>query len=308
MRCGALVADFDLRPACRRPSSRCRPRRRSRGRRSRTTASGAVGVTTTGELVLGGNLEFPGASIHHTVHGEGFVTLRSRALGLELEALAISQARPCAHCRQVLAELAWAETCGSSTRSAPMSGCGTCTRCRSRRATSARAGAPRNDGRTRGATSARTCLPTSPRALPPRRTRACPVQRRAGAGRAPPARDGRLVDGAVLESVAFNPTIGPLQDALVGVVAAGAPFDAIREAWLATVHAPRVGHEGSARDLLAAVAPRAALHVTYWASAPPGGDPCPSTSPASPATTRLSCSPARRPEPRDAHRGPVRQT
>ena len=77
--------------------------------------------------------------------------------------------------------------------------------------------------------------------------------------------DGRLVDGVVLESVAFNPTIGPLQDALVGVVAAGAPFDAIREAWLATVRAPRVGHEAPARDLLAAVAPRASIHATYWA-------------------------------------------
>src|SRR4029079_11063726 len=68
--------------------------------------------------------------------------------------------------------------------------------------------------------------------------------------------DGRLLDGVVLESVAFNPTIGPLQDALVGVVAAGARFDAISEGWLASVREARVGHEGPVRDLLAAAAPQ----------------------------------------------------
>ena len=76
--------------------------------------------------------------------------------------------------------------------------------------------------------------------------------------------DGRLVDGAVLESVAFNPTIGPLQDALVALAAAAVPYAAIREAWLGVDAAARVDHAGPTRDLLAAVAPAAALHITYW--------------------------------------------
>lgn len=224
---------------------------------------GAVGVATTGELVLGGNLEFPGASIHHTVHGEGFVTLRARALGLELESLAISQARPCAHCRQVLAELAWADTLrlidpfGADVGlwdvyPAPFTpGDLGETPAGSRVGVAWRVAddVPRDVASRLGAAADRAHAPYSgePAAV---------VLRLA---------DGRVVDGAVLESVAFNPTIGPLQDAIVGVVAAGVRFDAIRETWLVTVPEPRVGHEGPVRDLLAAVAPRATLHVTYWA-------------------------------------------
>jgi cytidine deaminase len=77
--------------------------------------------------------------------------------------------------------------------------------------------------------------------------------------------DGRLVTGSVLESVAFNPTVGPLQDALVAVVAAGLPLDAIEAGWLGTVAGARVAHEAATRELLAAVAPGASLGVRYWA-------------------------------------------
>jgi cytidine deaminase len=76
--------------------------------------------------------------------------------------------------------------------------------------------------------------------------------------------DDRLLEGSVLESVAFNPTIGPLQDALVALAAADIPTSAIREAWLGVAAAARVDHEGPTRDLLAAVAPAATLHITYW--------------------------------------------
>ena len=84
---GTLVAGFDLRDA-REAALLALPAAATLARPSISDYHvGAVGVATTGELVLGGNLEFPGASIHHTVHGEGFVTLRARALGLALVAL-----------------------------------------------------------------------------------------------------------------------------------------------------------------------------------------------------------------------------
>jgi cytidine deaminase len=67
----------------------------------------------------------------------------------------------------------------------------------------------------------------------------------------------------VLESVAFNPTVGPLQDALVGLVAAGRRYDEITDAWLAIGREAPVNHEAPTRDLLAAVA-AAPLQTTYW--------------------------------------------
>jgi cytidine deaminase len=76
--------------------------------------------------------------------------------------------------------------------------------------------------------------------------------------------DGSVVAGAVLESVAFNPTIGPLEDALVGLVAAGRASVEIREAWLAERRGALVNHAAPARDLLAAVAPAVGLQTTYW--------------------------------------------
>jgi cytidine deaminase len=75
--------------------------------------------------------------------------------------------------------------------------------------------------------------------------------------------DGILIGGAVLESVAFNPTVGPLQDALVGLVAAGRRYDEIADAWLAVRRGALVNHGAPTRDLLAAVAD-VPLQTTYW--------------------------------------------
>jgi cytidine deaminase len=78
-------------------------------------------------------------------------------------------------------------------------------------------------------------------------------------------RGGNVSGGAVLESVAFNPTIGPMQDALVGLLAADhGELDAIEHAWLAVGRDAPVGYGVMARDALAAAAPGASLRVTYW--------------------------------------------
>jgi cytidine deaminase len=227
---------------------------------------GAVGQLAGGGLVLGGNLEFPGASIHHTVHAEGFVALRSRAVGEAVTRLALSSARPCAHCRQVLAEFAWAGRL--------------------------RIVDPAGHDRSLDdvypwpflpAALGMTGVPPQPSpetpepalndpALPDDVTAALRAAGRLA--HAPYTRsvaaivlrlgDGALVPGSVLESVAFNPTIGPLQDALVGVVAHGREPGGIETAWLAVGRDAAADHIHATRDLLAASAPAATLHVTYW--------------------------------------------
>ena len=48
----------------------------------------------------------------------------------------------------------------------------------------------------------------------------------------------------MLESVAFNPTIGPVQDAFVGLLAAGRELEDIGAAWLAIRARPRSATSG----------------------------------------------------------------
>jgi cytidine deaminase len=229
---------------------------------------GAVGLEAeTGGLLLGGNVEFPGTSLGHTIHGEGAVALRAFARGTSVATLALTRARPCAHCRQVLAEHAWA----GSLRLIDPAGHGV-------------------------ALDDLYPWPFAPQALdqPPLQPGVAPwpglrlreavaprdvALRLVAAGsrsHAPysgvPAAivvelvDGRLVAGAPLESVAYNPSLGPLQAAIPEVLARGHDLGAIRKAWLA-VPAGRVAvdHAATTRQLLGSVAPDAPLHVITWA-------------------------------------------
>jgi cytidine deaminase len=226
---------------------------------------GAVGLVPEGDLLLGGNLEWPSASIWQTVHGEGWVTLLARARETRVTTLVTSQARPCAHCRQVLAEVAGSDELvlvdppGRRLRLPdiypwPF--------------------APADLG-TAGAVAGEGAFPHL--GLAGEDTPDLIAAALVGAGRRGHApysgcaaacvlvlADGVTVPGTVLESVAFNPTIGPVQDALVGLLAAGRSSGDIAEAWLGVGRDAAIGHEMMARDLLSAAAPGAAVHVRYW--------------------------------------------
>jgi cytidine deaminase len=233
---------------------------------------GAVGLAArSGDLILGGNLELPGASIWQTVHAEGSVTLLARARGELVATLALRQARPCAHCRQVLAEMDGAHGSADGHGLRLIDPAGSVLDLDDvypwpfAPADLGVAGA--NPG-----VSAWPDLALADATLPPdvggqllaagRRSHA-PYS---GTPAAVALRliDGTVVGGAVLESVAFNPTIGPVQDALVSLLGAGHEPGDIRAAWLAIPDRARVGHEAGARDALAEVAPRAQVHVTHW--------------------------------------------
>lgn len=77
--------------------------------------------------------------------------------------------------------------------------------------------------------------------------------------------NGQLVAGAPIESVAFNPTIGPLQAALVELIALGRAYADIESAHLAVVAGGLVDQAPGTQALLAAIAPEAPLTVTHWA-------------------------------------------
>lgn len=195
---------------------------------------GAVGLATSGEIVLGGNLEWPGAHLGVTLHGEGFVSIRAFQLGLTLSHVAVGEARPCGHCRQCLAEYAAADdllVIDPLGHRLPLS------------ELFPWAFTPA-DLEMRGAdpaASSAVMIPAAPAEV------AELLARAVGHSHAPYSgvkaavvleAGGRFVAGGVIESVAFNPTIQPVMAALVELVARGIEPATITRAWLAQLPGP----------------------------------------------------------------------
>lgn len=237
---------------------------------SRPSISGfrvpAVGIEAgSGDLVLGGNLEFPGTELSTTVHAEGFVALRARRRGRSLATLVVQEARPCAHCRQTLSESALAgelvlvDTAGN------------------RRSLDDlypwpfRPEALGIDADNPAAIRWPSLALDVADAPPDIAGVLLEVGRRAHVpySEAPSAAalrlaDGRVVGAGAVESVAFNPSISAAQAAMVEVAAVRAAPAGIAEAWLARRPRAAVDPESGFRALLGAVAPGARAHVVDW--------------------------------------------
>lgn len=66
---------------------------------------GSIVRGSSGNLYFGGNLEFPGLGLNMTVHGEQAAVVNARLHGeTGIDALAVN-GTPCGHCRQFLAEI-----------------------------------------------------------------------------------------------------------------------------------------------------------------------------------------------------------
>ena len=226
----------------------------------------AVGIEAeTGDLVLGGNLEFPGAELSTTIHAEGFVALRVRRRGCHLGFLAVREAHPCAHCRQTLAEAA-----GSGAlqiidlqghvltlddlypwpfRPAAL---GVDADLPTNAPWPNLAFVPPEPPSSLGA----TLLDLGRHAHAPYSGAPSAV--------ALALRGGGAVGAGCVESVAFNPSISALQAALVELAAAQLDPSTISEAWLAKVDGGAVDPEPGFRALLGAVAPEASANVVDW--------------------------------------------
>lgn len=240
---------------------------------------GAVGLEAeTGDILLGGNLEFPPTPPWTTIHGEGFVAVRAAMRGSRLAAIAIDEARPCAHCRQTLtefhgsADLLVIDPAGERRRLAELypwpfepgdlgrSGIGapeTAARGAEVTVPGLPADGPAGVRSALESALARSHAPYSgsPSAVVVRLTGAEPA-------------GGELVAGASIESVAWNPVISPLQAVIVEVFARARDPRDIEAAWLAAAPGAAFDFEPSTRELLAVVAPEAALSVVEAVSTP----------------------------------------
>jgi len=190
---------------------------------------GAIGLEAeTGNLLLGGNVEFAGAPLAFTLHGEGFVFTRAFSRGTTISTIAIGEAHPCAHCRQYLAEF------GASSGLVLIDPLG-------HELTLAQLypwpfdpGYLGEPGIVTGANPWPALAYDEAPAEAEIAERLLPAGRRAHVpyGKCPSAivlrlRDGSLVAGSAIESVAFNPGIVPLQAALVDLLAHGRSYDEI---------------------------------------------------------------------------------
>ena len=225
---------------------------------------GAVGLEAeTGNLILGGNVEFPGTHLGFTLHGEGFVFTRAMSRGTNVSVVAIGEAHPCAHCRQCLAEYAQSDKLelidplGHTLTLAqlypwPFD--------------------PDYLGES-GAVPGRELwpalkfdedvLPMADALLVIGRRSHSPYSKCPGAVLLH-LKDGHTVSGLAIESVAFNPTIHPIQATMVDFIAHGYTYADIKAATLGTVLDGDVDYSASTRELLARIAPEAPLQILGW--------------------------------------------
>ncbi len=235
-----------------------------------------VGVVARGEsgsLYLGFNLEFSGQPLGFAVHGEQ-AALSSAYMHSEsgVAALAVTAA-PCGHCRQFMNELSPDGQIEILVEgSAPMK----------LSALLPMAFGPKDLGRTQGALPVQVTNLSAPASLPQvsaQSTRANHSQTElvqaaleaarisyapysgAHSGVAIASHSGRTFKGSYIENVAFNPSLSPLQTALVQMIVAGEDCAAISRVVLVEVANAKISQKSVALAVLSAVAPAVRLET-----------------------------------------------
>lgn len=241
---------------------------------------GAVGLGASGRVYVGVNLEFHGLPLCHSVHAEQFLVANAAAAGESaLRAVAVSH-MPCGHCRQFLQEIRGAAGIQILVTSDADEGCAP--EWRTVASLLLRPFGPHDlldenvplvleahhnalgypvtavangflpgdlDARLREAAEAAARAAHAPYSQ-------CP------SGFAVADGDGRIYAGGCLESAAYNPTLGPVQAAIIAMVAAGGgPAGDVVAAALVEKEQAAVAQEATARIFLDAVAPHASFHV-----------------------------------------------
>ena len=210
---------------------------------------GSIVRGVSGNLYFGGNLEFPGLGLHLTIHGEQAAVVNARLNGEKgLDALAVN-GTPCGHCRQFLAEinnpdLAIIYPEGDSK---PLS------------QVLPNAFMPQALGNKQGLFD-----PTHPQpqltldsddtldnaALQMARQSYAPYSNN-WSGMAVKLSNGQIAAGPYLESVAFNPSLSPLQTVLVALRMRRQSWQDIQEAVLVEHKASLSSQEKMSRALMA---------------------------------------------------------
>ena len=227
---------------------------------------GTIARGESGSLYLGFNVEFPHHALGFAVHGEQ-AALSSAYMHGESGVTAIAlTAAPCGHCRQFMMELSpdgkieilveHAESTRLSTLLPSAFG-------------------PKDLGRKDGAfpvkqtmivASALTGTTTQngetllQSSLDAARSAYAPYTE-AFSGAAISTRSGRIYKGSYIENVAFNPSLSPLQTALVQLIVAGEDYSAISRVALAEINGGKISQKSATEAVLSTIAPLIRLEM-----------------------------------------------
>lgn len=221
---------------------------------------GAVAHGASGALYLGANFEVPGIALNQTIHAEQ--SSIANAYGHRehgIVALAVTDA-PCGHCRQFMNEITDAGAIRVIVKGQPI---------RTLPELLPSSFGPRDLGVKAGmftAASETLRLLSPNRDVPARAaldaaTRAYAPYTKAPSGCAVTTGSGRVFAGSYLENAAFNPSLSPLQSALVNVVFGGEDPASIRSVTLVEVRDAVISQRPATEAVLGALVPSAHLAV-----------------------------------------------
>jgi cytidine deaminase len=217
---------------------------------------GAVVRGVSGSLYLGGNIEFPGASLSQTVHAEQ-AALSNAFMRDEpgIEAIAVTKP-PCGHCRQFLYEFAEGRDIEVFLPGQPAM---------TLSALLPRPFGPRDLDVTGGPLSrdkiAIQNVEGVAQAARYAAANAHAPYSNSPSGVAIRSRRGNVYRGSYIENAAFNPSLPPLQVALAAMAVANEDFSDIAEVVLAEAANNSISQLSATKLLLAVVAPRAEFRL-----------------------------------------------
>ncbi len=214
---------------------------------------GAVALGASGALYFGANYEFPGQALSFTVHGEQAATAHAISRGeTGIEKLAVSAA-PCGYCRQFLYELTTASKLEIILPNQPTV---------LLTALIPDAFGPSDLGVTAALMSPQShgmflkqgdSDPVVKEALAAANSSYAPYTFDY-AGVALKTRDGAIFTGSVAENAAFNPSMSPLEAAVVSlVISGGKSYDDIVDAVLVEAAGSKASQAAATRAVLAAI-------------------------------------------------------
>ena len=223
---------------------------------------GAVGLTRSGKIIFGNNLEFKNVPINQTVHAEQFLTVLTLLEGDELEKIAVS-AEPCGFCRQFLNEIKGA----SKKLKVLVPG----KKIKYLGQLLPDSFGPDNLGMKESIYSTRNnkvklvdqtkdeltlvALKNANKSYSP--------YSNSYSGVGIKMRDGQIYGGFYIENAAYNPSVQPIIVAIIKLVSQGKQYDQIKEVILVEKNDAMVKQLEISRDLLKAISPKAKFKTVY---------------------------------------------
>jgi cytidine deaminase len=222
---------------------------------------GVVVRGSSGSLYLGANIEIPGQCLGFAVHAEQSA-LSNAYMNSEqsVTSLAVVGGAPCGHCRQFMEEISPSGEILILIPNQPPTKLATILPA---------AFGPAALGAAQGALPIRKAnLAFGGGASDALKTAALDAACRSyapysksPAGVAIRTTGGRIFQGCYIENVAFNPSLSPLQTAIVQLNAAGQAYSAISAVTLVEIQGSKISQRAVTETVLAALAPQVKLEV-----------------------------------------------